>query len=35
MLLVLKKQGAIEVEQTEPYDDITVTRGKNFNKVLA
>ncbi|XP_014672897.1 PREDICTED: double-strand-break repair protein rad21 homolog isoform X2 [Priapulus caudatus] len=35
MVLVLKKQGAIEVEQTDNYDDITLTKGTNFHKVLA
>lgn len=34
MLLVLKKQAAIDVNQNEAFDDIIVTKGANFQKVL-
>ena len=33
-LLVLKKQQAVEVQQSEPYGDIHVTRGPKFEVVF-
>ncbi len=33
-LLVLKKLQAIDVEQTEPFQDITVTPGVNFHQYI-
>lgn len=33
-LLVLKKLQAVDVEQTEPFDDITVTPGVNFHQYI-
>ena len=32
-LLVLKKQQAVEVKQTEPYGDILISRGPKFQEV--